>query len=555
MASDRQQHKLRDPMYRASLERRIMVIASLVAATSCTGTDDTLAPTSLGATAAATSSVLLLEPGMTVRLDSMADHEVFGASRWRVSDSTVARVTDGVLRSFAEGEAVLTGPAQFSSGVRVLVQSSASASTMLTVRPSVLTLNVGQSRRLDVTVAPPRGLDRRTMPVVRWRSADTSVAAIADGEVQARKPGNVMIFATLGSAVDTVELSVRQLHQIPATIDTTGTTDVTNALNAYFRSVPDSSEIHFVPFARYRVEGTLLFVNRRHLTLQGNGATVFATTTGAGVTPPASLAHRWPRGRRHFLFQGGAGITVRNVKVRGANPVAGTSEPAYVAALEAQHGFEFSGVEGGELDRVTVNDVYGDFVYFGPYTGNLASGIRVHHSTFERNGRQGVAFTGAQDILFEQNAMSHVRRAHFDLEPNLSSDVVRRITIRDNAFGPGRLLFLASGGAAGTVEDIKVERNVLTGKELNVQMVAPVGSRRSRVRIAGNSSNFSHGNPMGYLMLFQRVDGVEVSGNANPLQAGRNMVGVRTRESCAVVVRNNAWQNGVGESDIGAFSC
>lgn len=533
-------------MYTAALARRIIALASLVAATSCTGTDDTLAPTSLGASPPV-SSVLLLEPGMTVQLDSLADHEVFGATRWRVSDSTVARVSDGVLRSFAEGEAVLTGPAHFSSGVRVLVQSSASASTMLTVRPSVLTLNVGQRRRLDVTVSPPRGLDRRTMPMVRWRSADTSVAAIADGEVHARKPGNVLILATLGSAVDTVELSVRQLHQIPATVDTTGTTDVTNALNAYFRSVPDSSEIHFVPFARYRVEGTLLFVNRRHLTLQGNGATVFATTSGASVVPPASLAHLWPRGRRHLLFQGGSAIVVRGLVVRGANPSAGTGNGAYVPAFEAQHGFEFAGVEGGELDGVTATDVYGDFVYLGPYLSKPSKGIRIRNSNFSRNGRQGVALTHAEDVVFENNRMGDVRRAHFDIEPNFVADAVRRVTIRNNTFGAGRLAFLASGGAPGTVEDISIEHNVLNGKPLTVTVAAPAGSRRKRFRIVGNTSDMGHGSAMGYLMLFSGVDGLEVSGNTNPLQANRNMFGVKTISSCGVVVRNNVWQNGVGE--------
>lgn len=341
---------------------------------------------------------------------------------------------------------------------------------------------------------------------------------------------------------------------IPASIDASGGADVTDELNSFFSSTPDSSTISFPANARYRVEGTLMFVNRRSLTIEGNGATVVATTDGSGVTPPATLAHLWPRGRRHFLFRGGSNLVVRNLKVTGANPNAGIGDLAYSAALEAQHGFEFSGVQGGELDHVTVNDVYGDFVYFGASSGILSLNIQIHDSDFERNGRQGMSFTGAQNILIERNNMSQVRRAHFDLEPNLPADSIRQVTIRDNQFGPGRLLFLASGGAAGTIEDIIVQGNTLTGKPLTIEMTPPIGSRRSRIRIIGNVSDASFGSTIP-LMQFTRVDGLEVRANRNPLQANRSMVGVGAKESCNVVVADNEFLNAVAQVRIEAPTC
>jgi hypothetical protein len=341
---------------------------------------------------------------------------------------------------------------------------------------------------------------------------------------------------------------------VPSDIDATGAADVTDGLNTFFASVPDSSTILFPAGAQYRVEGTLLLIGRRKLTIEGNGATVLATTDGSGVTPPPLLAHLWPRGRRQFLFSGGADIVVRNLVVKGANPNAGTGDSAYKAPLEAQHGFEFAGVRGGELDHVTVSDVYGDFVYLGASGGQQASHIWIHDSHFERNGRQGVSFTGADTVLIERNYLAEVRRAHFDIEPNLATDEIRGVTIRDNRFGPGRLLFLASGGAPGTVEDITIANNVLIGKALIIQVTPPVGTRRSRIHVTGNVSDMGFGSA-GSLMAFDRIDDLEVSGNRNPLQANRAMTAITVRESCGVVVKNNDFPGSVAEVAIVSPSC
>ena len=331
---------------------------------------------------------------------------------------------------------------------------------------------------------------------------------------------------------------------VPTSIDATGQTDVTDPLNAWFASVPDSSVVRLAHNGRYRVEGTLLFVDRHALTIDGNGATIFATTDGSGVTPPALIAHLWPRLRSQFHFQRGSDIVVRNLTVRGANPNAGMGDSAYVVALEAQHGFNLVGVQGVELDHVTVTDPFGDFVYFGATNGQLTTNARVHDSHFERNGRQGMSFTGAENVLIERNEMSQIRRAHFDLEPNLVTDVIRGVTITNNHFGPGRLLFLASAGAGGTIENIEVRDNTFTGKAVIIQVIPPAGSRRSGFRIINNVSDTQFGSTVP-LMQFTRVDGLEVRGNQNPLQTGRSMVGVGVTESCGVTVQGNNFPGGV----------
>jgi hypothetical protein len=324
-------------------------------------------------------------------------------------------------------------------------------------------------------------------------------------------------------------------HVIPATIDTTGTADVAAALLAFFATVPDGSTIEFPAGARYRADTTLLLRNRANLTFEGNGATVFATV-GSG-----------DRVRAHWSFRGGSGITIRNLTVKGANPFAGTSEAAYRSTKEAQHGFEFGGVNRVELDRVTVTDVYGDFVYLGrqavaPWP--LSSNVWIHDSHFERNGRQGVAFTGAVDVLIERSYIGRVRRTMFDLEPTAAAGEVRRVTIRDNDLGPARFaLIAANGNFSAPMGDITVTGNRLAGLALNGKINA-WRVRRGPFTFTGNVSDRGTAGPSGAQLGFFRIDGVTVTGNTVKVTPNRNMSFVSTRESCDVAVSGNVVQGG-----------
>src|SRR5207244_8666995 len=103
---------------------------------------------------------------------------------------------------------------------------------------------------------------------------------------------------------------------VPATIDSTGSTDVTNQLNSFFASVPDGSTISFPRQARYRVDGTLLVQDRNNLTFEGNGATTLSRNHAAGSRPM-------------WLLRGGSNLVLQNLSIVGANPVAGIQPGSY----------------------------------------------------------------------------------------------------------------------------------------------------------------------------------------------------------------------------------
>jgi hypothetical protein len=264
---------------------------------------------------------------------------------------------------------------------------------------------------------------------------------------------------------------------VPRSIDATGRSDVTTALHEFLAHVPNGSTIVFPAHARYRIEGTLRLRDRHDLTFVGNGATVFATTRGG-------------YDRSQWYFVRGYDIVFRNLVVRGANARGGMADDAYNPKLEAQHGFRFEGTQHVLLDHVTVTNVYGDFVYLGKDfdTRVWSQHVVIEHSTFARNGRQGISVIAARYVTIAYNTITDTRRAVVDLEPNTPSWGADYVVIANNTVGPGRLYFVAAHGN-GPVNHVTIAGNVMRGHLLNIDVVAPRGTRRTNWLIAGNRSD------------------------------------------------------------------
>ena len=313
---------------------------------------------------------------------------------------------------------------------------------------------------------------------------------------------------------------------VPRSIDATGRTDVTAALQSFIDKVPNGRIIRFQRLGRYRVDGTLFVSHRDHLLFDGEGAMVFAGTRGG----PA---------RAQWWIKDGSRIVFRDLWVRGANPKGGTSEGAYVRKLETQHGFRFEGVNGAELDDVHVSDVYGDFVYIGRDKHRVASqNIWIHDSTFNRNGRQGIAVTAATNVVIEHNHFAKTRRSTIDLEPNARSWHVSNVFVLNNTVGKGRLLFVASHGQ-GPVDNVVISGNRLQGHALTIDAVPPGDNRRSNWVVTNNVSDTTvHSRPM----RFFGIDGLVVSGNTQ-LVSGEQP-GVIVSNDCGTHIARNDFGHG-----------
>src|SRR4051794_32601184 len=103
-------------------------------------------------------------------------------------------------------------------------------------------------------------------------------------------------------------------------VDATGHDDVTDALNASVRSLPDGGTLALAPNGVYRVEGSLDLVGRHGITVLGNNAQLRRT--------------RQDVERPQILIEDSTSIAVRAVSVAGANPHAGEQDDAYQAEHE-----------------------------------------------------------------------------------------------------------------------------------------------------------------------------------------------------------------------------
>jgi len=321
-------------------------------------------------------------------------------------------------------------------------------------------------------------------------------------------------------------------------IDATGDADVTADLQTLIDRTPDGGVVRLRERGAYRVEGTLVVQERHRLRIEGNGAHIFATTTGDGS-------------RSHLKFVGGSDLVVRNLEIRGANPHAGVEPNAYVPDLEAQHGIRIEGATDVELDRVRVSDVHGDFVYLGRHLEDdrWTERVWVHDSTFTRSGRQGLTVIGGRDVVIEHNTITGARMATVDLEPHPSFGA-ENVHVLDNEIGPGRLGFVAATGR-GRVNTVVIARNVLRGQPLTMIAQAPPGERRQSYWVVDNVSE----TPANRTPLrFTNIDGVVVTGNRQSVpRPGEALVEVV--HSCGVSMARNDIHPGTLPFTVVGRSC
>jgi hypothetical protein len=268
---------------------------------------------------------------------------------------------------------------------------------------------------------------------------------------------------------------------------------------------------------------------RKHdVTIEGTGATIFATTTG-------------DRTRSQLLLRAMDNMVVHGLTVVGAAQHAGMADEAYDPALEAQHAFQLEGVQNFEMNGVTATDVNGDFVTItrDPDSKRWSDGVWIHDSTFARNGRMGISVTAGRNVLIERNHISDTRRSTIDLEPGASSGGAEYIHVDHNWVGPGRLNFVSAGKTASTrtndVHDVVISNNVLRGHILNVFVATRdgMGQRRANFAVVNNSSDKA---VYGVAPLrFTDVDGVTVAGNRQPSK----FAAVNTTNCTKVVIAYN----------------
>jgi hypothetical protein len=322
----------------------------------------------------------------------------------------------------------------------------------------------------------------------------------------------VAVLAVVGSATRTpTGISV------PATIDATGATNVSAALQAFINSVPNGSTIVFKAGGIYRVDPGLQFEGRSNLVFEGNGATI----KNVGWDRPA------------LAFWGGNHITVRNLTLLGDNPDAGTANAYHPDGQEGSMGILLYGTSNVEIANVTMSGAWGDCLYVGDGTDRIWSdSVWFHDSTCRLNGRNGVTVNAGRNVTVERVRFDQIALHLLDIEPDHSYEGAANVKLINNTVNVYGLTsrytswFVAAEGAAGSVVDgLTIDGNSIIGGRPAWSPGGTYAGLATTIRQTGRqnvvfTNNTTTVPSIGPVLYFANIDGLTITGNVQPLTSG-----------------------------------
>ena len=247
---------------------------------------------------------------------------------------------------------------------------------------------------------------------------------------------------------------------IPASIDATGSKDVSAELNAFIRNAPNGSTIVFKAGGTYRLGEVVRVLGKKRITLEGNGATLKLTGPidffGAGI----------------FVEQLSEDITIRDLTIVGQHAAAGTKDA--LGRGENQNAIAVYGSTNTLIERVDIRRVGGDCLYVSAHERRIWSdGVTFRDSTCRLTGRMGVTVIAGSRVRVVNNTFDEIGYAVVGIEPDAGNEGARDVVVRDNTVGSYSLtdqyegfLFYAcnapwSDGAV--VRDVTVSGNTVAG--------------------------------------------------------------------------------------------
>ena len=306
-------------------------------------------------------------------------------------------------------------------------------------------------------------------------------------------------------------------YTVPASIDATGSSNVSSALASFIASVPNGSVIVFRP-GTYQLDQALVLTGRSNLILRGNGTTLHSNNPGT----------QWRQSP--IVLANCQHITVEGFTEVGNN----TNTTTIWNGAENQHGLHVEGGSYIEFTGNTVSQMNGDLLYvMADYSSHVpATHVWIHDNTGSYLGRNGISVISAIDLLVEHNNLTKIGYHVFDIEPDLSYESVDGVTFRDNTIGDyGHItsligyFFQVYSPQSPSVRNITVTGNTVVGGTagyhsialgLNSKSVIP-SPRVQNIVFRDNSTTHAVAGPA---FVWQHVDGIDYRGNTQPLSSG-----------------------------------
>ena len=291
---------------------------------------------------------------------------------------------------------------------------------------------------------------------------------------------------------------------VPASIDATGTTDVLTALKAFILGVPDGSLINFPAAGIYKITSALRLEGRHNLIIDGNGCTL----QSASVDPGSELSSLW------YERLGGSDIWIKNFVLIGSSPYPGVfTDGVSPTDGQQQHGV-IVGADRTEVSGCTISALWGDGVEV-----NSGMSVWFHDNHVISAGRNGVSVISGTNVIAERNALDVVGGFAFDVEPDVVTDSCINVVFRNNTVGTWGFehVFAASNSPKTTVDGIVIDNNIVTGGSIRTYIDSVGAVRMTHITFTNNVGKVATTDAP---LNFQRIDGLTVTGNVQPLSSG-----------------------------------
>ena len=367
-------------------------------------------------------------------------------------------------------------------------------------------------------------------------------------------------------------VGVAGVYTVPASIDPTGGTEVSDALQQWLASIPAASAakpitVRFQPNATYWVDYGLILqrkatgiggivaamwksvpaFNLSNVTLDLNGATLQQRTTTPWRYGSGDVLDARKRWGNPMIFTAGA----TNVRITNGTLVGSQTGGRYDPNREDWMGILIGGDNDDDMaatmrvDHMTIRNVWGDFIYLASQTsrGKLLKDVTIEDNTLRSSGRHGMVIHGGTNLMIRRNTMTGVGRFVFDSEP-APVHGWSGVTITDNTGTAGSLgYFQFVGNAQSVATGLTISNNSITSGHYAIDITNGAPAARSGVTITGNRSTepteFKRSNLHRSLVSVARWTGVTITDNSDRVNANSRAYAIETPGSSATVSRND----------------